>query len=177
MAKTREQKEKMVKETTDKLNKAKSLIFANFTGLKVNEVQELKKEARKQDVEFSVVKNSLFKLALKNSDKKDVKVEEFKGPRAVAFGYSDEVAPAKILHTFAKKHKVMQLLGGILDKALLSTKEVANLAKLPSKEEMLAKTVGTIKAPITSFVNVMAGNLRGLINVLNAVKDKKPAGK
>ncbi len=173
MAKTREQKEKMVKETTDKLNKAKSLVFANFTGLKVNEVRELKKEAKKQDVEVSVVKNSLFELALKNSDLKDVKLEKFKGPNAVAFGYADEVAGAKILHQFAKKHKVMQLLGGILGKALLSSKEVVNLAKLPSKEEMLARTVGTIKAPITGFVNVLAGNLRGLINVLSAVKDKK----
>lgn len=175
MAKTRIEKEKIVKETIDKLNKAKSLIFANYTGLKVNEVRELKQEAKKQDVEFSVIKNSLFKLALKDSELKDVKLEELSGPKAVAYGYSDEVAPAKILHQFAKKHKMMQLLGGILDKAILSSKEVINLAKLPSKEEMLAKTVATINAPISGFVNVLAGNLRNLINVLNAVKDKKPA--
>lgn len=177
MAKTREQKEKIVKETTDKLNKAKSLIFANHTGLKVKEVQELKKEAKQQDVEFTVVKKSLFKLALKNSELKDVKLKEVSGPQAIALGYADEVAPAKILHQFAKKHKMMQLLGGILGKVVLSSKEVINLAKLPSKEEMLAKTVATINAPISSFVNVLAGNLRNLINVLNAVKEKKPAGK
>lgn len=173
MAKSREQKEKIVKQTTDKLNKAKSLIFANHTGLKVKEVQELKKQAKQQDVEFTVIKKSLFKLALKNSELKDIKLEKSKCPQAVALGYADEVAPAKILHQFAKKHKAMQFLGGILDKAILSSKEVINLAKLPSKEEMLAKTVGTIKAPITGFVNVLAGNLRRFINVLNAVKDKK----
>lgn len=175
MPKTRKQKEEIVKKLADKINKSKSLVFSNYQGLTVNEIQELKSQGREQDVEFNVVKNSLFKIAQKNSDLKDVEVEDWTGPKAVAFGYEDEVAPAKLLHTFAKEHKALELLSGILDNKLLSGEEVTALAKLPSKDELIAKTVGTIKAPITGFVNVLVGNMRGLINVLNAVKDTKPA--
>ena len=175
MSKTRKQKENSVKDLTDKLNKSKSMVFVDYHGLTVNEVQELKSQGKEQDVDYSVVKNSLFKIALKNSDLKGIKLEDFSGPRAVAFGYEDEVAPAKVLHSFAKKHKAMELIGGVLGDKLLDIKEITSLAKLPSRDELLAKTVGTIKAPITSFVNVLSGNLRNLINVLNAVKDNKPA--
>lgn len=173
MPKTRKQKEQIVKNLTDKLNKSKALVFTNYQGLTVNEIQELKTEAKEQDVEYNVVKNSLFKIAFENSDLKDIKIENFADPKAIAFGYQDEIAPAKILHIFAKRHKDLELLGGILDKKLLDIKEITNLAKLPSKEELLAKTVGAINAPITSFVNILANNLRGLINVLSAVKNNK----
>ncbi len=156
MAKTRKQKEEIVKNLTDKLNKSKSLVFSNYHGLAVSEVQELKSQAKEEDVDYNVVKNSLFKLALKDSNFKDIKIKDFAGPRAIAFGYQDEVAPARILYNFAKKHKAMELLGGILDNKLLDINEIKSLAKLPSKDELIAKTVGTIKAPITGFVNVLA---------------------
>lgn len=114
-----------------------------------------------------------MKIALDKSDFKDVKLEKQSGPLAVAFGYEDEVAPAKLCWQFAKKNKALEITGGILEKDILTKEEIENLAKLPGKDELIAKVVGSIGAPISGFVNVLAGNLRGLVGVLGAIKDQK----
>ncbi len=103
---------------------------------------------------------------------------EFKGKVAAIFGYSDEVAPAKIVNDFRKgldkdSATKIEFLGGVLENKFIASEAVDNLAKLPSKQELYAKMVGSMNAPVSGFVNVLAGNIRNLVNVLKAVEEKK----
>lgn len=175
MPKTRKQKEEDVTNLVEDMNNAKSLVMTNYQGLTVKELEELRAKMREQGVSYRIVKNTLFEVARAKSDLKDIEMEKQAGQMAVAFGMEDEVSPAKLVHDYAKEHKNLEIVAGILDGKFLQQAEVESLAKLPSKDELIAKTVGTIKAPITGFVNVLAGNLRGLVGVLNAIKDTKEA--
>lgn len=173
MPKTRQQKEKTVKELADGLKRAKSVVFTSFSGLSVADSRDLRNKLRNEQVEFEVSKKTLLKKALSGRELEISAIDELKGNIGVAFGLADEVAPAKIIAAFNKAHDQLKIEGGILENKFLSREKIKELALLPSKLELLAKLVGTIKAPISGFVNVMAGNLRGLVNVLNAIKEKK----
>jgi large subunit ribosomal protein L10 len=170
MPKSKQQKEQIVKELAEKIASAKCLVIASQDGLTVAASQELREKCRKEQVDFISVKKTLLELALKNSDYSDAKIEEMAGSLAVAMSANDEVAPARILKDFAKTHEQVLFRGGLLDGRLVGVDEIKWLANLPSRIELLAKAVGSIKAPISGFVNVLAGNLRGLINVLSAIK-------
>ena len=95
------------------------------------------------------------------------------GQVAIAMANMDEVSAAKIIDIFAKTNENVKLLGGVLGSTVMNAAEVKALAKIPSKEQLLGQLVGTLNAPISGFVNVLAGNLRGLVQVLNAVKEQK----
>jgi large subunit ribosomal protein L10 len=96
--------------------------------------------------------------------------ETFTGPMALAFSFEDEVAPARVIFQYAKEHQALEIVGALTgDGHLLSAAEVKALATLPSREQLIAQVVGTIAAPLTGFVGVMAGNVRSIINVLNAL--------
>ena len=172
MAKTREKKEVMIASLEEKFAKAKAAVIVDYKGLKVKETEELRKALRQKGVEFNIAKNTLAKIALK---KNGIEFDEgiFKKPIAIAFTYADEVAPAKEIDLFAKKHEALEILGGILEKKMLDADAVRRLAALPSREELLAKMVGSIASPLSGMVNVLAGNLRGFVQVLNAYKEKK----
>jgi large subunit ribosomal protein L10 len=103
----------------------------------------------------------------------DVDTKAYAGGVVSIFGTGDEVAPAQIIATFAKTHDVMTIFGGILEGKYIDAIKVTELSKLPSKEQLYAQLVGTLNAPISGFVNVLAGNLRGLVQVLNAIKEQK----
>lgn len=173
MAKTKQQKKQTVTDLTDKLDRIKSVIFADFTGLKVNEAQELRDKCKEQGIDVLVTKKTLLKKGLEKVGIKDIDPKQFEGQVAVFFGYEDEVAPAKSVFDFSKKHEALKITGGIMENKFIDLSMVQNLAKLPSKQELLAKAVRSISAPISGFVNVLAGNLRGLVNVINAIKDNK----
>ena len=174
MAKTRVQKQEAVNELTDLIQNSKSVVFANFQGLTVSEAEELRAKCREQDIKCLATKKSLLKIALNNAEL-DVDTKAFDGGVAAFFGLTDEVAPAKTVAEFAKDHEVMTVFGGVLESAFIDNTKVMELSKLPSKEELYAKIVGSINAPVSGFVNVLAGNLRGLVNVLNGIKDTKDA--
>ena len=171
MPKTRELKEKLVADLSRGLDKAKSAVFVDYKGLKVKESEELRKDLRSKDVDFKVVKNSLFKIILRE---KNIIVSDdiLDRPLAVALGFHDEVVPAKVMDEFAKKHQTLEILGGILENEFIDSAKVMQLASLPSREALYAKLLGTIAAPLSGIVNVAAGNLRGIINVLNAKAGK-----
>ena len=173
MPKTRKEKEEIVKDIVEDLNKAKSLVLTDYQGLTVNDIQELRNKIQEKDGDYKVIKNNLFQKALEKSDLKDIKVEEIEGPLALGFGFADEVLTAKEIYTFAKEKELPKISGSILEGKYLDEKETVALAKLPSKEELLARVVGSINAPVSGFVNVLAGNLRGLVSVLNNVKEAK----
>jgi large subunit ribosomal protein L10 len=172
MAKTREKKEELINSTLAKLESAKSAVIVNYKGLKVKETEELRKNLLQKGVSFNVAKNTLVKIALK---KNGIEFDEeiFKKPVAIAFATTDEVAPAKEIDLFAKKHEALEILGGILESKMIDAAAVKKLASLPSREELLAKMVGSIASPLSGMVNVLAGNIRGLVNVLNAVAGNK----
>lgn len=172
MAKTRQQKEQALVNLTDDLKNSKSAVFANFQGLKVKDSEELRQKCRESNISYIASKKTLLRNALKDL-KLDVDTKNFEGGVAVILGKEDEVAPAQIIANFAKKHEIVSIFGGILEGNFIDSKKVNELAKLPNKEQMLAKVVATINAPISGFVNVLAGNIRNLANVLNAIKDTK----
>ena len=173
MAKTKQQKEQIIKDLTDKLKKAKSLVFVNFDGLKVKEVEKLRKIFRSENIDYLVAKKTLMKKAFKDAGLTGVDPQSFEKEAAIAFGYDDEVAPARIIQNFAKDHEALKTFGGVLEGQLVSRDKIIELSKLPSRIELLAKVVGSIKAPVSGLVNVLAGNLRSLVYVLNSIKDSK----
>lgn len=173
MPKTRKEKEKIVQDLAQDLNKAKSLVFTDYQGLTVNDIQELRDKIQEKEGDYKVIKNSLFQKALNKSELKGIETGELKGPLALGIGFADEVAPAKEIHTFAKEKELPKVTGGVLEGKYLDEKEITALAKLPSKEELLAKVVGSINAPVSGLVNVLAGNIRNLVSILNNIKEAK----
>jgi len=173
MAKTKKQKEQEIKTLQEKLNKSKSVVFANYEGLKVKDVETLRGQCRDEGVDYLVVKKTLLKKSLEENKLEAEAVKDYNGGIAAVFGYEDEIAPAKILDKFSKDNEALQLIGGYLGTDYMPTEQVLALAKLPGKQELLAKVVGSLSAPVSGFVNVLAGNLRGLVQVLNAIRENK----
>lgn len=172
MAQTKLQKEEIVKNLAAKLKASKAVVFSDYKGLQVKDMTVLRRELRASGIDLKVLKKTLISLALKDAGI-EVDVKKLEGQIAIAISSGDEVAAAKIIAKAAKANENLKIVGGILGVKELSAAEVNALAKLPSKEELLAKLVGTLNAPVSGFVNVLAGNLRGLVNVLKAVADAK----
>jgi large subunit ribosomal protein L10 len=169
---TKQQKEEIVKNLAANLKESKAVVFSDFKGFRVKDMTMLRRELRAEGVTFDVVKKTLIDIALCDAGI-EVSVKDLEGQIAIAVSGQDEVAAAKILTKVAKANENLKIVGGILGVQALNKEEVLALAKLPSKEELLSKLVGTLNAPISGFVNVLAGNLRGLVNVLKAVADSK----
>jgi len=174
MPKSKEQKRTILKELGEKIAKAKSIVFTKFNGLTVKENEALRAKLLKENTEYYVAKKTLFNLAFKDKAIAGLEVKNFNGQVAAVFGYGDEVAPAKIVDQFKKdKEGKLEFIGGILENKFLSGAEVSALAKLPSKQELYARIVGSINAPVVGLVNALAGNIRNLVQVLKAVSEKK----
>lgn len=174
MAKTRAQKEQVVNDLAKNLAGMRSIVFANYEGLKVQEIEELRKNLKKEGIAYSVAKKTLLGHALKQAGI-EVDPKQVNGNFATIISTSDEVAPARIVAQFSKTHEALKIMGGILESKLLDADAVKALSKLPGKQELLGKIVGTLNAPINGFVSALAGNLRNFVMVLGAVKDKKSA--
>lgn len=172
MAKTKEQKAQLIESLDQRIENMKSAVIVEYKGLKVKEIEELRSTLRKQKVDFNVAKNTLVRIALK---KHGIEIDEgiLSKPIAIAFAMEDEVAPAKEIALFAKKSEAIAILGGILEKKFIDESAVKQLASLPTREQLLGQVVGTISAPLSGFVNVMAGNMRGLVNALKALEASK----
>lgn len=163
MNKNRELKEAKVAEIKEKLEKAQSVILADYQGLTVEEDTELRKALREAGVEYKVYKNSMVTLAARELGHEGI-VQYLEGPVSIAFGYEDVTAPARILADFAKTHKKLELKAGIVDGEVFDQDKVNQLASIPSKEVLIAKLLGSFKAPISN-----------LAYLLSAIKDKKEA--
>lgn len=173
MPKTKEQKQAIVNALGEKLRGAKSSIVFKHEGLPVSVTHELRDRCRAENVEVFATKKTLLERALEEQGIKDANVKSFEGGIAIAISQNDEVAGAKILKEFAKKYEALEFRGGILEGKVLSLEQVIQLSNIPSKIELLSKLVGSLKSPISGFVNVLQGNLRGLVCVLNAIKNNK----
>lgn len=170
MALTKDKKQEVIQEVADLLGSSKLTVVAKYQGTGVKAMQQLRRDARANGTKVKVVKNRLVKQALKSTDSlKDVDAAALEGMLLYAFNSEDEVAPAQSLHTFAKKNPTLQFVGAITAEGqFLPVDDVEALAKLPTKDQLRGMLVGTIGAPLSGFANVLAGNVRGVLNVLNA---------
>lgn len=164
-------KEKIVAEYTDKFARASSVLLADFSGMDVATVTELRRQFREQNVEYKVLKNTLVKIALNNNKIHDLD-DYLKGVNGFAISYDDPTAAARVVFNFAKKDK-LQLRACLFEGSLFGPDKVDAIAKLPSRDQLLATLVGTLKAPMTNFAAVLSANMQKMVGVLNAVKDKK----
>ena len=169
----RENKQQIVVELHDKLTRAKAVFLADFRGLSVEKATHLRNELRKSAIEYRVVKNTLLELAARDTDKTALSVH-FAGPTAIALSYDDPVAAAKVLSKFAKEQNaVFKLKGGVLTGKAMSVADIQALADLPSREVLIAKMLGSMQAPSSNFVRVLAAVPGGFVRVLNAIREKK----
>lgn len=175
MPKSKLQKKETVGALSEGLKQAKAVVFANFQGLTVAKTEELRKNSRKENVDVLAAKKTLVKRALDEAGITGVDPMVFQGGVATFLAKGDEISAAKVVNTFAKTNDVVTIYGGILEGKFIDAAGVKALAALPGRQELLSKMVGSLNAPISGFANVCAGTIRGLLNVLNAYKDKKPA--
>jgi len=173
MPKTKQQKKVIVESLGENIKKAKAVVFANFQGLTVAKSEDLRKKCRKEGVNVMVAKKTLLRKICENLGLVDINPKTFEGGVATFTSEGDEVAPAKVVATFAKDNDKVVIYGGILENKFIASDYVKNLASLPSKQELLGKLVGSINSPVSGLVNVLAGNLRSLVSVLNNIKDAK----
>ena len=158
----------------EKIEKAKVAIVADYKGLSVEEITKLRRSVQKEDGDFMVTKNTLAKLAVKGTEY-EVLTEAFTGPVAIAFGFEDQVAPAKALSKFIKESKKGEILAAALDGKLLSASEAKALAELPSKQEIYAKMLGCINSPASGIANSINAVMSSLTRAVAAVRDQKTA--
>lgn len=169
---TKQKKQEIIKELADKLDRQKAAVFADFSGLKVKDLTDLKNKLRQKGAEFKVAKKTLMNLALKQKGI-DADTKTMAGEIAMAMGYDDEVSAAKELQEFSKTNPNLKILGGLLENKLIDAAQVLSLALLPSKAELLAQLTGSLAAPSRNFVGVLQGNLRGLVQALSQIQKSK----
>ena len=167
-------KEQLVAELTEKMGSAKAAFLTDYRGIDVEAANALRGALHKVNVEYRVVKNTFLKLAIKGTANECLD-EYLTGPTSLTIANEDPVAPAKALSDFAKANKTFELKCGVLDGQLLSVADITALADLPSREVLLAKMLGSISAPATNFVGVLAAMPRSLVQVLGAIKEQKEA--
>ena len=171
----RSEKEQIIAEVTEKVSRAKSMFFADFTGITVEEVNELRREFRKSNVDYRVVKNTLARKALESVTGYDKVLDTLVGPTAIAFGYDDPVAPAKIIKKFREKNEKLKVKACVLEKQVFDGKQLDVLAKLPSRAELIAGILGSLQAPASGIVGAIGAVMRDLVNVIDAIEKKKAA--
>ncbi len=158
---TRAEKEVIVNQLKGEFEKAQAIFLTNLVGVEANESTKIRKDVRDAKGKIFTARNSFFELAAKGTSYEPL-LKSLKGPHAVAVAYSDAAAVAKCLHEKGKVVELVQMKGGVLDGKLLSSKDLQQLANLPSRDQMLATLLATMNAPISAFARV-----------LNAIKESK----
>ncbi|MBR3269914.1 50S ribosomal protein L10 [Candidatus Saccharibacteria bacterium] len=170
MAISKDKKNELVADLTELLSGAKTTVYAKYQGLTVAEIQELRKAAREAGVKIKVVKNRLVKVAMGQiAVYKDTDTTGLTGQLLYAVSDTDEVAPAKVLAEFAKKHDALVLAGGFSDAGnSLSEDEIKALAAMPSKNELIAQVVAQLLSPVTDSISGLTGGISGIVSGLEA---------
>lgn len=170
----RTEKEQIVQELAEKLSGIKAAFIADYRGITVEQVTEMRRELVAAGVDYRVVKNSLLRLASKGTS--FAELEKFcTGPTAIAMAGEDVVAPAKILTKYATDIEAFELKAGVLDGKFIDVSGITMLSKLPSREELLAKALSSMNAPVSNLVGTLAAIPRSLVQVLGAIAQNKAA--
>ena len=167
------EKQQVVSDIKERMEQSASVVVTDYRGLNVAEVTELRDKLRAEGVEYKVLKNTLVRRACADAGIEGLE-EVLKGPTAIAFS-SDAVAPSKVLFEFAKKHKMLEIKGGLLEGKSVELAGLKALADLPSKEVLLSKVAGAFNAPMQTMASLFAAPMRDLVGVLSAVRDQKEA--
>lgn len=171
----RSEKEQIIAEVKEKIERAKGMYFADFTGITVEQVTDLRREFRKVNVDYRVVKNTLARKALESITGYDKVIEKLVGHTAIAFSYDDPVAPAKIMKKFRDKHDKLKVKVCVLENQVFDGTQLNDIAKLPSRPELIAGIIGCIQAPISGVVGAINAVARDLVSVIDAIEKKKAA--
>jgi large subunit ribosomal protein L10 len=174
MAVTRQQKEEALKELIDKFGRSKSVVFADYRGLTVAGISDLRGRLRKGEAEMKVAKKTLMGLAAKEQKIDDLSVCAMEGAVAATFSYADPLSGIKILFKFSKENDKLKLLGGIIDGKTVGPDIIEKYAKLPGREELLARLLSSMNAPVSGFVGVLGNIMGGFVRVLDAYRKKLP---
>jgi large subunit ribosomal protein L10 len=165
-------KEYMVKQITDRFKNSSGLIVTNFDKVGVVEIDSLRRKLEQNSSGLIVTKNTLIKKVLADL-KWDGVTKYVEGATGVAFYQDDPVSVAKTLFDFSKDHESFKVRGGLVDGELVDETQTKALSELPSREVLLATVVNRMKSPISGFVNVLSGSIRGLVNVLKQISENK----
>jgi large subunit ribosomal protein L10 len=166
-----EQKQAVVAEVSEQLVKAQAVILAEYRSIAVKDMTELRKRARGSGVYLRVLKNTLARRAVADTPFKGL-TEKMVGPLAYGIS-SDPVAVAKVLQEFAKENEKFVIRAGAMPNMVMSAREVADLARMPSRQELLAKLVATMQAPVVKFVRTLNEVPGKFVRALAAVRDQK----
>ncbi len=167
-----EQKTETVSDLSQQMTAAKSIVLADFTGLDVASVTQLRRSLRNASVDYRVVKNRLAKLAASDAGLSSLE-EFFSGPTAMAFGLDDPLEPVRVLQKFVDTGGKIAIKSGFMDGQVLSPEQVKELASLPSRDELIVKVIGAVQSPMYGLVGVFSTLLRNLVGVVSAIEEAK----
>ena len=171
----RSQKEKIIEDLKEKISRAQGMYFADFTGITVEEVNNLRNEFYKEGIDYHVVKNTLALKALESVTGYDKVYDKLVGPTAIAFGYDDPILPAKIIKKFSDKTKKLTVKACVIEKQVFEGSELSTIASMPSRPEIISAILGSIQAPMTGIVCALNAVVRDLVYVIDAIEKKKAA--
>ena len=173
MAITKEQKQNILKDLTDKFARAKAAILVDFNKLSVAKTMELRRLLKQIGADYKVAKKTLINRVLRAGDYKGADLDELKTQIGVVFSYGDPVPAASSLYKFSRLNEALKILGGFIGLGWQDKNKIIELAKLPSREVLLGQVVRMVAAPLSGLVTVLSGNMRNLVSVLNNVQNKR----
>jgi large subunit ribosomal protein L10 len=162
------EKEKLIDELTDSLSRSTIVIATDYRGITAKEMVALRQKLSEEGFEYKVAKNTLVRFAAQKAGKDQLE-SLLTGPLALLFGFDDVVKPAKVLSQYIKSSSsILQIKGGVLGDQLLSTKQLSELANIPSREILVSQFIGQLWSPVQRLHNVLSAPIGGLVNVLQA---------
>jgi large subunit ribosomal protein L10 len=169
MALSKVQKQNILEDLKEKVAKQKAMVLVGVTGLKVKDLSDLRKKLKASDGNLQVIKKTLIEKAFKEN-KLDFDKGQYKEEIALAFGFKDEILPAKAVYQAGLNNDKVKILGGFINNEFNEAESIIALAKLPSRDQLLAKLVGSLSAPVSNFVYALNYNIKGLVYVLTLIK-------
>lgn len=167
-------KTEAVRKIKEKISRAQGLVLTDFRGLNVPELEALRDGLRKTNAEYNVVKNTLLEIAAA-----EIGIDSLEaylvGPTAVAIGYDDPIAPAKVIQDFIRQYRKLEVKGGIIDGRVVDAATIKALADLPGRPELIAQVVGGVRSPLYGLVGVLSALPRNLASVLDQIRQKQAA--
>lgn len=167
-----EAKGKTIDELAQKLRDSRGAVLLDYRGLNVKDITALRRDLDKSEVEFQVAKNTLLRIAAGKAQV-DVAPELLMGPTAVAFGWRDEVSPAKLLTDFARRNRVVTVKGGIIGGQSMNAEQIGRVAELPSRDILMARLLGAIQAPLAQTLGVIQAPAREIAGLAQALMEKR----
>ena len=171
----REEKERIATEVAESVGRSHGMFFTDFGGLTVAQATELRREFRKMGVDYRVVKNTLIQKALERVTGYDRVYGKLVGPTGVAFSYDDPIAPAKVIQKFHEKHHKLSLKICVVEREVFDGSRLDQLAKMPSRKDLMASVLGSIQAPLAGVPTVINALLRDVVSVIGEIEKKKAA--